>query len=125
MAKILVIDDDQQILDLISMDLTMDGHEITIAQSGKEGVAIFERERFDLIMTDIVMPNGHGIYVITYIREKAPHLPIIAMSGGRRRVIDTQFNLEAAATMGFTKTLEKPFTAVQLRSVIQKILNGL
>ncbi|MDQ5940165.1 MAG: hypothetical protein QG557_1115 [Pseudomonadota bacterium] len=64
MAKILVIDDEEQLRDLIKKMLTRDGHQILMAQDGEEGVRAFHQFNPDLIITDIIMPNKDGIEVI-------------------------------------------------------------
>mgnify|MGYP000149634254 FL=1 len=121
MAKILVIDDEEQLRDLIKKMLTRDGHQVLMAQDGEEGVRGFHQFNPDLIITDIIMPNKDGIEVIMELLKSHPDLPIIAISGGRR-AITAGFNLDSAEMLGVKGILQKPFTHQQLQEVIQKTL---
>jgi CheY-like chemotaxis protein len=121
MAKILVIDDEEQLRDLIKKMLTRDGHQILMAQDGEEGVRAFHQFNPDLIITDIIMPNKDGIEVIMELLKSYPEFPIIAISGGRR-AITAGFNLDSAEMLGVKGILQKPFTHQQLKDIIQKIL---
>jgi DNA-binding NtrC family response regulator len=81
-ARILVIDDDEQILRTLHQVLEMEGHEVLDAPNGKEGMRIFEEHGADLVVTDIVMPEKEGIETIKELHEGNPDLKIIAISGG-------------------------------------------
>ncbi len=122
MAKILVIDDEEQLRDLLKKMLTRDGHQVFMAQDGEEGVRSFYQFKPDLIITDIIMPNKDGIEVIMELLNANPELPIIAISGGRR-AITAGFNLDSAEMLGVKGILQKPFTHQQLQDVIQETLN--
>ncbi len=121
MANILVIDDDEEIRDLLEMILMADGHKVTLAEDGEQGMERYRKNKFDLIITDIIMPNKDGIDVIADMINTENPIPIIAMSGGRRK-ITSDFNLQSAASMGVTETLKKPFTEFDLRRAIQSTL---
>ena len=121
MAKILVIDDEDQLRDLLQKLLTREGHEICIAHDGEEGVANFHQFNPDLVITDIIMPKKDGIEVIIELIQAHPKLPIIAISGGRRAVT-AGFNLDSAHMLGVRASLLKPFTHRQLLNVIEDIM---
>ena len=121
MAKILVIDDEQQMRLLLTRMLTREWHEVFIAQDGEEGVQSFHQFKPDLIITEIVMPNKDGIEVIMELLKVNPDLPIIAISGGRR-ALTASFNLDSAAMLGAKGVLQKPFTHEQLLEVIESAL---
>jgi len=76
-VKILIVDDDQSILRLYQEELEEDGYEIVTASSGKEGLAKFEAEDFDLVTLDIHLPDIDGIKLLRQMKEKKPRLPII------------------------------------------------
>ena len=122
MAKILVIDDEDQLRDLLQKLMTREGHEICIAHDGEEGVANFHQFNPDLVITDIIMPNKDGIEVIVELLKFNPDLPIIAISGGRR-AITANFNLDSAEMLGVKGILQKPFTHEQLLELIEKVLS--
>ncbi len=121
MANILVIDDDEDICDLLQIVLTADGHQVALAEDGEKGIELYRKKKFDLIITDILMPNKDGINVIVDIINGGNRVPIIAISGGRR-AISSDFNLQSAELLGVTATLKKPFTASEMRRTIKKIL---
>ncbi|MEN9896806.1 MAG: hypothetical protein RLZZ66_455 [Pseudomonadota bacterium] len=123
MAKILVIDDEDQLRDLLQKLLTRDGHEICIAHDGQEGVANFFQFKPDLVITDIIMPNKDGIEVITELHHMHPKLPIIVISGGRR-AIAAGFNLDSLEMLGVKGILQKPFTHQQLQEIVNLALSS-
>ena len=122
MAKILVIDDEDQLRDLLQKLLTRDGHEICIAHDGKEGIANFHQFNPDLVITDIIMPNIDGIEVITELHQSNSNLPIIVISGGRRSMA-AGFNLDSVEMLGVRGILQKPFTYQQLQEVVKLALS--
>jgi DNA-binding NtrC family response regulator len=81
MAHILIIDDDEQLRGFLEILLTRDGHTVKMAASGSEGIAVYHEEKFDLVITDIIMPNGRGIDVILSLQQSNDKTPIIAISG--------------------------------------------
>ena len=122
MAKILVIDDEDQLRDLLQKLLTREGHEICIAHDGEEGIANFHQFNPDLVITDIIMPKKDGIEVITELHQSNPKLPIIVISGGRRAMA-AGFNLDSVEMLGVRGILQKPFTHQQLQEVIKLALS--
>lgn len=121
MAKILLIDDEEQMRFLLTRMLTRDGHEVFLAQDGEEGVQSYYQVNPDLVITDIIMPKKDGIEVIIELIQAHPKLPIIAISGGRRAVT-AGFNLDSAHMLGVRASLLKPFTHQQLLNVIEDIM---
>ena len=115
MSKILLIDDDEQIRSILKRMLTRDGHEVSIAQDGLEGLNIFYQLKPDLVITDINMPNKNGFELISDIFKVVPEQPIIVMSGGRRTISE---NLDFKVRF----FLEKPFTIKELQAVIKLAL---
>lgn len=82
MQRILLIEDDMRIRNLIAMLLKSFGHQVEVAEDGEEGIEIFERfGKFDLVITDIHMPKKDGNQVAKYIRNsKRPETPIVAIT---------------------------------------------
>ena len=120
MAKILLIDDEEQMRFLLTRMLMRDGHEVFVAQDGEEGVQSFYQVNPDLVITDIVMPEKDGLEVIAEIRTTHPKQPIIAMSGGSRTII---VDLDSVKEIGVKSILQKPFTHQQLQEVVQLSLS--
>ena len=121
MAHILIIDDDELFRESLVLMLEQLGHSVVEAANGLQGMACFELEAFDLVMTDLVMPEQEGIETILKIRRKKTGIKIIAMSGGGNISI-TRTNLESAKKLGATATLSKPFSADELSNLLAKTL---
>lgn len=128
MARILIIDDDAQIRDLISLVLSMDDHTVVAARDGDEALTLFARSRakFDLVITDILMPNKDGIETIielTSVQKNQVHVPIIAMSGGRGTRLTSDFNLGTALAIAKVHILKKPFSDDDLLRIVNVALD--
>jgi CheY-like chemotaxis protein len=126
MAHILLIDDDALLRDTVRQLLELDGHRVTEAHDGAQGLRTFASrrggsERFDLVVTDVLMPGIDGARVIVELRREHARVPIIAISGGRR-VLSPRFNLETAALAGATCQLAKPFGRHDLQSAVSQAL---
>lgn len=115
MARILVIDDEAPLRDLLVDMLALIGHTAVAAPNGFEALKLFRAEPADLIITDIMMPYD-GRATIRILRSEFPQLGIIAMSGaGAHR-------LDYAKSVGAHQTLPKPFTSAQLSGLINEVL---
>lgn len=121
MARILVIDDDEQFRGMLVQMLAQDAHQVAVAHDGAEGLRQSLQVKPDLIVTDILMPRMDGIELIMELSRQAGSIPIIAISGGRRS-ISAEFNLESASMMGVKATLSKPFVRADLRKAIEQAL---
>jgi two-component system alkaline phosphatase synthesis response regulator PhoP len=82
MAKILVVDDEPDIVEIITFTLESKGHEITSAKDGAEGISQVKKEEPDLIILDVMMPKMNGMQVVDYLRNKEEynHIPIIMLT---------------------------------------------
>lgn len=121
MAKILVIEDDEQFCQMLAEMLNQAGHQVERAANGIVGMERFRSDEPDLVITDILMPEKDGIETIIEMKHERDSIKIIAMSGGRR-AITPQFNLDSAALIGVQQTLTKPFTRQQLLQAIEDAL---
>jgi DNA-binding NtrC family response regulator len=119
MADILIIDDDRQMRRLLIRILGGAGHSVREAENGRLGLDEFRRQPAALVISDIVMPDMEGIETILALRRASADLPIIAISGG-----SDPLYLQAAARLGATAALEKPFAATQLLDVVGGMLGG-
>jgi len=116
MADILVIDDEELALFTMREILEDAGHTVATASDGAAGLALQGSRRFDLVITDMIMPHKEGAQLIGEIREKDPGIPILAVSGsGRTRNTDL---LELAKQCGANAVLTKPFSEEDLLKVL-------
>jgi DNA-binding response OmpR family regulator len=112
MSNILVIDDERMISDVLQQALTILGHNVETASGGYDGLRMFEAGSFDLVITDIRMPDIDGIEVARCIRSSdKPQTPIIAMSG-------TPWLMNGN---GFDFTISKPFSINILMDAVKEL----
>ena len=119
MARILIIDDDETILATLAQLLATTGHSVVTADDGLAAEKIFRAEPFEVILTDIFMPNREGLETVIKLRREFPNVAVIAMSGGTAA---SRNFLEIAARLGAHRILEKPFTVQQLNAAIGSAL---
>ena len=124
MTRVLVIDDDKSVSLAIETLLRHQDCVATLAHSGKVGAGAFEASDFDVVMIDIFMPGMDGLETIKGLRERAPTVPIVAMSGFRFRssMAPAPDFLGMAAKLGATYCLRKPFGPQQLMAAINACL---
>lgn len=119
MGKVLVIDDDPAMRGTIRRILERDGHEVSDAENGRAGLALFLAQGADVVVTDLIMPEKEGIETILDLRAESATVKILAMSGGdgaeRGRLAD-------ALDLGADAALAKPFTVDQLRGAVAALL---
>jgi CheY-like chemotaxis protein len=120
MSSILVVDDDTQVLDVMSEMLHLEGHKVSVAENGRQAVDQIREANFDLVITDLIMPEKEGLETIADIRKGRTDLPIIAISGGGR--VGPMDYLETARFIGADATLAKPFGRQELISTVSDLL---
>ena len=118
MATILVIDDETAVRDTVRRLLERQGHEVREAANGRE--ALRASADYDLVITDINMPEMDGIEVIMTLAERQPGLPVIAISGGGR--LPKDLLLSSADMLGAVTTLPKPFDLTELIGAVDRAL---
>lgn len=124
MTKVLVIDDDPMVCMAIEISLIRHGFEVTLADSGDTGLRALEGAGFDLMIVDIFMPHMRGFESIRIFHERAPTVPLIAMSGYAFANLDSPAPdfLRMALELGAARCLRKPFTPMALLTVINECL---
>ena len=120
MARILIIDDEDELRSMLRQMLEHAGHQVSEAFNGAVGIEMYQRDTPDLIITDIIMPEKEGIETIIALRRADPNLPIIAISGGGR--LDATDFLTMAKKLGARHTLTKPFQREQLLEAVSECL---
>jgi DNA-binding response OmpR family regulator len=122
MAKILLVDDDPDIRSLLKIMLTGEGHEVVEATDGAEALEVAQTQPFDLVLTDLIMPDKEGIETIMELRKKFPRIRIIAMSGGGVGRHGDYLGL--AGKLGAMRTLAKPFGVNELKEAVDAVLGA-
>lgn len=108
MKKILIVDDEKPISDIIKFNLTKEGYDIVTAFDGREAVTVFEEEKPDLIILDLMLPELDGLEVAKEIR-KTSHIPIIMLSAK-----DSEFDKVIGLEIGADDYVTKPFSNREL-----------
>lgn len=113
--KILIIDDEELIRNFIYEILQKDGYEVSMAENGKKGLALFKEKSFDLVFTDMKMPDLTGIDVLKKIKEISPQSIVVVVTA-----YGSIENAVEAMRIGAFNYLIKPFTADTIDAIIEK-----
>lgn len=116
--RILVIDDEQSLVETVTVLLERKGFEVASALSGEAGLEEFEVARPDLVLVDVRMPKMSGVEVLEEIRERSPHTPVV--------LITAQASLESAiraVNLGATHYVRKPFSNEELVAILRRSLD--
>lgn len=118
--NILVIDDDKLMCLALGKILVSAGYNVVQASDGEEGLKLYRTQHFDLVITDLIMPDKEGIQIIRELRKENSQIRIIAMSaGGRGGATDY---LKWARLMGAKQCLSKPIRREDLLAAVQAVL---
>ena len=120
MAKILIVDDENQIRLMLRQMFEREGHVIMEAADGKEAIKMNKSNPADLIITDIIMPEMEGIRTIMELKKAKPDAKIIAVSGGGKNAPEQY--LHFAKKLGADRTFTKPFNRDELVAAVKEIL---
>jgi DNA-binding response OmpR family regulator len=120
MARILVIDDDVQIREMLRQMLEREGYEVADAPDGKAAMKIQREDPAHLIITDIIMPEKEGLETIKEVRQEFPEVKIIAISGGGR--IKPEPYLKIAEKFGARYIFTKPVEREELLAAVLELL---
>jgi DNA-binding response OmpR family regulator len=122
LSRILVLDDEVSLRRVLRSILEQAGHTVFEAPDGREGMALWRRERTDVVLTDLYMPNKDGIEVLLEMQDLTTRPKIIVMSGGGQKSLSDLSS--AALSLGADRVLVKPFDAQTLLAAIQEVLAG-
>ncbi len=122
MAKILVVDDEKQIRDILMQMLQRAGHDVNVAEDGVIALEMYRKSPADLIITDLIMANKNGLELIQEISREYGQVPVIAISGGVP-TSPSGYYLSVAKLMGASKVLDKPFSKDQLLEAVDEVMN--
>lgn len=117
MAKILVIDDEQSIRDLLNTLLRRKGYDVVLAESGRKGLELFRRERPDVVVLDLKMPGMDGLTVLQQVRSLDLRQPVIVLTGAGTAEAEQQVR-----ALGVTEYVEKEFSLHHLGDSLKRLL---
>jgi DNA-binding response OmpR family regulator len=120
MARVLILEDDGALGIIMRSALEDGGHEVLVAADGRIGLRVFGASKFDLVITDMLMPDMDGIEIVRTLRAYRSAVKIIAISGGG--ALDHGDLLGTALRLGADATLSKPFTPRALLDTVSGVL---
>src|SRR5271156_4657937 len=123
--RILVVDDDAMVCMAIEVLLQRHNFEVVVADGGEAGLRALDRGRVDLMFVNIFIPHMRGFEPIRIFHERAPAIPLVAMSGYAFANLNTPAPdfLRMALELGASRCLRKPFTPAALLTVINECLS--
>lgn len=122
MANILLIEDMDGVRDTLEIMLSAQGHSVTTAANGNDGLSRAKQGGFDVVITDIIMPDTDGNDVLVELRKQAKRPPTIALSGGGSKVsADDALQL---ARQHADQVMTKPVTQSELNDALSSVLGG-
>ena len=119
MTKILAIDDEPSIRNLLDTLLRRKGYDVVLAESGQKGLELLRRERPDVIILDLKMPEMDGLTVLRQIRTLDPKKPVIILTGAGTAEAEQQVR-----ALGVTEYVEKEFSLQLLGDSLKRLLNN-
>lgn len=120
MALILITDDDSDLRSTLERLLKLRGHTVQAGCDGLEGAKLLAQNRYDLLITDIVMPNQEGLESIIQAHKRYPELKIIAMSGAGKT--STEVYLRVAKNVGANAVFQKPWNPKDMLAKVEELV---
>ncbi len=122
MARVLIVDDDEAVLEVTAAILKRCGHQVFTAENAEAAVALLKESEVDLIVLDVVLPGQGGIELLMDIRKESREIPVIIMSGKVRTELLPFKSL--AQQFGAACILTKPFTSSELLEAVDAALKA-
>lgn len=122
MPRILVLDDEESLRNVLAEIFSEAGYEVLLAESGDAGLQLARNQPLDLLISDLIMPGKEGIETIRQFRIRYPHIKIIAMSGRGGPYVNA--NLTRAKDVGADRTVPKPFSPTQIMETVRELLDA-
>ncbi|MBI3183131.1 MAG: sigma-54-dependent Fis family transcriptional regulator [Myxococcales bacterium] len=117
MAKVLVLDDETNLRKVLAAMLRRNGYEVTVAADGEQGLAEFEKNGADIVVTDLVMPKVGGMEVLRAVNSSRPDVPVIIITA--HGTVDSAVE---AIKLGAFDYITKPFDQAEIQSVVAKAI---
>jgi len=113
--KILVVDDNNVLLIVVSKMLSLLGYEVSSADSGENGLNVFRKSNFDIVLSDYDMPGMDGVAFACSVKKCSPRTPVVIMTGSGRESV---FSRKSTAV---DEVISKPFTLAEIDETIQNV----
>jgi len=114
-AKILVVDDNNDLRIIVSKMLSRLGYEVASADSAENGLGVFFKNKFDIVLSDYEMPGMDGVAFACSVKKSSPHTPVVIMTGAGKETVF--FKMGTAVD----KVISKPFTLAEIDETIQNL----
>ncbi|MBP2291593.1 response regulator [Azospirillum rugosum] len=121
MAKVLVVEDSAAVRLAVTEVIEQAGHTVSSAENGRVAIELLQGETFDLIVTDVLMPEADGLEVIKEARARHPKTQVLAMSGGAPN-LPAGYALKMAEMFAADAVLFKPFLNEELKKAVARLL---
>ena len=117
-VRVLVVDDEELIRALLTELFTAEGYEVTTAVDGEQALELLETERFDLVLTDLIMPGLDGVEVLQRAKRVDADRPVVVMSG--HAPVERVSRL---AELGADDYITKPFDLEDVKEIVARLIN--
>lgn len=115
--RILIVDDEAGIRDLLQEILSIEGYETVARNSGRDGIAAYREQHFDLVLVDLLMPGMHGSEVARILTNETPGLPVVLITGSDSDTVESQtVNIPIAAI------ITKPFVLDEVIDTVRALI---
>jgi DNA-binding response OmpR family regulator len=116
--NILVVEDEIEVQRLIAMRLEQRGHGVTVASTGRQAIPAFDAAAFDVVVCDVLLPDGDGLDVMAHVRRRSNPPRLVAISGGGR-FASADYCRTIAMETGADLALLKPFKTGELVAAVE------
>ena len=120
MNSILIIEDDEFVRNMLKQTFERAGYDVGTASNGSIGIQLYKCKPYDVVITDLIMPDMEGIETISNLRKDDPNVKVIAISGGGRNSPDDYLHL--AKKLGALKTFPKPVDRNELLDAVKELI---
>lgn len=119
MPRVLVVDDDPQVLKLLRVNFELEGYEVMSATNGEEALELVGRDSPDVVVCDVMMPGIDGLEVVRRLRAQpdTAGLPLVVVSAKAQRA-----DVRAGLKLGADEYVTKPFDPAELIEIVQRLL---
>jgi two-component system, cell cycle response regulator CpdR len=114
-AKILVVDDNNDLRIVVAKMLSQLGYEVSSADSGENGLGVFFKNKFDIVLSDYEMPGMDGVAFACSVKKSSPRTPVVIMTGAEKEIVFSRMNTAV------DKVISKPFTLAEIDETIQDL----